>query len=168
MALMMPWTVRHQVRLQDVEQVIEDPLRPKYFTIDMLIGTPIPLRASSAEVAQSWIQIIRNALRPHQELMAARNQELDCVSSSALLCDDDRASNDDDEEMMSLDNVKPSNLMDLGFMWKKSKVWKEWRIRRFRLEPTLGLLQYSRPEDPEGLSQTEHWFIKEVEWSPWM
>ena len=161
MALMMPWTVRHQVRLQDVEQVIEDPLRPKYFTIDMLIGTPIPLRASSAEVAQSWIQIIRNALRPHQELMAARNQELDCVSSSALLCDDYRTSNDEDEDMMmSLDNVKPSNLMDLGFMWKKSKVWKEWRIRRFRLEPTLGLLQYSRPEDPEGLSQTEHWFIK--------
>ena len=98
MALMMPWTVRHRIRLQDVEQVIEDPLRPKYFTIDMLIGTPIPLRANSAEQAQGWIQIIRNALRPHQELMAARNQELDCVRSSALLCDDDRASNDDEED----------------------------------------------------------------------
>jgi hypothetical protein len=162
MALMMPWTVRHKVRLQDVEQIIEDPLRPKYFTIDMLIGTPIPLRATSSDQAQSWIQIIRNALRPHQELMAARNQELDCVSSSALLDNPRGVSNgeEDEDNMTTIDNIKPSDLMDLGFMWKKSKVWKEWRIRRFRLEPTMGLLQYSRPEDPEGLSQTEHWFIK--------
>lgn len=150
MAIMMNWRVRHKIRLQDVEQVIENPSSPCQFTVDMLIGTPIPLRAANVEDARGWIGAIRLALRPHQELMAARNQELDAVNSSSLVTDDCETST----------IPQSSEMTELGFMWKKSKHWKEWRIRRFRLEPTRGLLEYARPEDPEGLAQTEHWYVR--------
>jgi len=151
MAPMMSWRVRHMVRLQDMEQVIVNSSNSRQFTIDMLIGTPIPLMAYSPDGARKWVDAIRRAHAPHQELISARNRELDSVASSALMPEN---GNNDVVVAPAIESM-----LDLGYMWKKSKVWKEWRIRRFRLEPKLGLLQYSRPEDPIGLTQPEQWYI---------
>eukprot|EP00939_MAST-03C_sp_MAST-3C-sp1_P003491 g3491.t1 len=151
MAPMMSWRVNHKIRLQDMEQVIVSVADPRQFTIDMLIGTPIPLMGATAKEASSWTSALRSAHAPHQELISARNRELDAVSSKTLVSDDC-----DD----ALAEPSVGEMIDLGYMWKKSKVWKEWRIRRFRLEPHLGLLQYSRPEDPVGLTQPEQWYIQ--------